>query len=115
MTMSVLTIMARRPYSAFSGEVGSQRELPRNSAILISRKAGTAVVTRVRKMPTRTSTAVMPEAKKKALTADSFRSLRFLRFIAVRSLSALMSCSMFIMTGWIRSPEGPHPASRMMS
>src|SRR4030043_57149 len=52
----VLTIMDRRPYSAFSGEVGSQVLLPRNSAREISLKAGTAVYTKMAKLPMRLET-----------------------------------------------------------
>ena len=80
-TMRVLTIMDRMPYSAFSGEVGSQFVFRRNSERWISLNAGTAVKRSVAKMPIRTRTARMPQVRKKALIADSLRFVHVLFFI----------------------------------
>src|SRR4030066_1579858 len=76
----VRIIMDRRPYSAFSGEVGSQVLLPRNSAREISLKAGTAVYTKMAKIPMRTMIARTPLVKKKNRMADSLEPPRVFFF-----------------------------------
>ena len=73
MTITVLTIIDRMPYSALTGEVGSQWMLVRNSLILTSRKAGTAEYRSRAKIPTRMMIVRTPFIKKNVRTADSFR------------------------------------------
>ena len=114
--MIVLMTMDRIPYSAFSGDVGSQALLSRNSESLISRKAGTAVKTSVRKIPTRTRTARTPQVKKKALIPASLRWLSFfLRIAPSETLSLAHLKFLSLAALYLPSPTVKKPSLSTMA
>jgi hypothetical protein len=83
-------IIERIPYSALTGDVGSQVGLVKNSLRRISRNAGKADVSSRTKMPTRTNMAKIPQVKKNARMEDSLR-FRSARLVMVFSDSLFLS------------------------
>jgi hypothetical protein len=73
--------METMPYFSWTGDVGFQSLLVKNSATSISLKAGMEVKRRNRKIPRRMMTAKNPFVKKKALMADSLNLARVRVFL----------------------------------